>query len=67
VEEVTGLPLSGISNLSIRQRLLLAATLVLGAFLGLTGLSLDKAFRSATEEALKARLLSNVYALLAAA
>ena len=67
MEEVTGLPLSGISSLSIRQRLLLAATLVLGAFLGLTGLSLDKAFRSATEEALKARLLSNVYALLAAA
>jgi two-component system sensor histidine kinase PhoQ len=53
--------------LSIRQRLLLAATLVLGAFLGLTGLSLDKAFRSATEEALEARLLSSVYALLAAA
>ncbi|MEJ2619679.1 MAG: ATP-binding protein [Candidatus Thiodiazotropha sp.] len=59
--------MSGISRLSIRQRLLLAASLVLGAFLGLTGLSLDKAFRSATEEALKARLLSNVYALLAAA
>ncbi|MES9982849.1 MAG: ATP-binding protein [Candidatus Thiodiazotropha sp. 6PLUC6] len=53
--------------LSIRQRLLLAATLVLGAFLGLTGLSLDKAFRSSTEEALNARLLSSVYALLAAA
>jgi two-component system sensor histidine kinase PhoQ len=45
----------------------LAASLVLSAFLGLTGLSLDKAFRSATEEALEARLLSNVYALLAAA
>jgi two-component system sensor histidine kinase PhoQ len=53
--------------LSIRQRLLLAATLVLSAFLGLTGLSLDKAFRTATEEALKARLFSSVYALLAAA
>ncbi|MES9926823.1 MAG: ATP-binding protein [Candidatus Thiodiazotropha sp. 6PDIVS] len=53
--------------LSIQQRLLLAATLVLGAFLGLTGFSLDKAFRSSTEEALNARLLSSVYALLAAA
>jgi two-component system sensor histidine kinase PhoQ len=52
---------------SIHQRLLLAATLVLGAFLGLTGLALDKAFRSASEEALQARLLSSVYALLAAA
>ena len=53
--------------LSIRQRLLLAASLVLSAFLGLTGLSLDKAFRSASEEALQARLFSSVYALLAAA
>ncbi|MES9969812.1 MAG: ATP-binding protein [Candidatus Thiodiazotropha sp.] len=54
-------------NLSIHQRLLLAASLVLSAFLGLTGFALDKAFRSATEEALQARLFSNVYALLAAA
>jgi two-component system sensor histidine kinase PhoQ len=53
--------------LSIRRRLLLAASLVLGAFLGLTGWSLDKAFRSASEEALQARLYSSVYALLAAA
>jgi two-component system sensor histidine kinase PhoQ len=52
---------------SIHQRLLLAASLVLGAFLGLTGLALDKAFRSASEEALQARLFSSVYALLAAA
>lgn len=54
-------------RLSIHQRLLLAASLVLSAFLGLTGLALDKAFRSAAEEALHARLLSSVYALLAAA
>ncbi|PVV18796.1 MAG: histidine kinase [gamma proteobacterium symbiont of Ctena orbiculata] len=54
-------------NPSIHQRLLLAASLVLGAFLGLTGLALDKAFRSASEEALQARLFSSVYALLAAA
>jgi two-component system sensor histidine kinase PhoQ len=52
---------------SIHQRLLMAASLVLSAFLGLTGLALDKAFRSASEEALQARLFSSVYALLAAA
>lgn len=56
-----------IRRLSIHQRLLLAASLVLSAFLGLTGLALDKAFRSAAEEALQARLYSSVYALLAAA
>ncbi len=56
-----------IRRLSIHQRLLLAASLVLTAFLGLTGLALDKAFRSAAEEALQARLYSSVYALLAAA
>lgn len=56
-----------IRRLSIHQRLLLAASLVLTAFLGLTGLALDTAFRSAGEEALQARLFSSVYALLAAA
>lgn len=56
-----------IRGLSIHQRLLLAASLVLSAFLGLTGLALDEAFRSASEEALQARLFSSVYALLAAA
>ncbi|MEJ2590925.1 MAG: ATP-binding protein [Candidatus Thiodiazotropha sp.] len=56
-----------IRRLSIHQRLLLAASLVLTAFLGLTGLALDNAFRSAGEEALQARLFSSVYALLAAA
>lgn len=59
--------MNGKHILSIQQRLLLAASLVLGAFFGLTGLSLDNAYRSSTDEALKARLLSNVYALLAAA
>lgn len=54
-------------NLSIHQRLLVAASLVLTAFLGFTGVALDKAFRSANEEALQARLFSSVYALLAAA
>ncbi len=59
--------MSLVRQLSIHQRLLLAASLVLTAFLGLTGLALDKAFRSAAEEALQARLYSSVYALLAAA
>lgn len=54
-------------RLSIHQRLLLAASLVLTAFLGLTGFALDKAFRSSAQEALQARLYSSVYALLAAA
>jgi len=54
-------------KLSIHQRLLLAASLVLTAFLGFTGIALDKAFRSANEEALQARLFSSVYALLGAA
>ena len=54
-------------QLSIHQRLLLAASLVLTAFLGLTGFALDKAFRSSAQEALQARLYSSVYALLAAA
>jgi two-component system, OmpR family, sensor histidine kinase PhoQ len=66
-------PMNGSDNsalkqpISIHQRLLLAASLVLGAFLGLTGWSLDEAFRSASDEALQTRLYSSVYALLAAA
>ncbi len=52
---------------SIHARLLVAASLVLSAFLGLTGFALDKAFRSSAEEALKARLQGSVYAILAAA
>jgi two-component system sensor histidine kinase PhoQ len=52
---------------SIHGRLLLAASLVLTAFLGVTGLALDKAYRSSSEEALMARLQTSVYAILAAA
>ena len=54
-------------NLSLHVRLLLAASLVLGGFLGLTGVALDRAFRDSSEQALKDQLLSHVYALLAAA
>jgi two-component system sensor histidine kinase PhoQ len=56
-----------IRRLSIHQRLLLAASLVLTAFFGFTGLALDSAFRSSAEEALESKLYSSVYALLAAA
>ena len=52
---------------SIHARLLVAASLVLSAFLGLTGLALENAFTSSAEEGLKARLQSSVYAILAAA
>lgn len=54
-------------NLSLHVRLLLAASLVLGGFLGLTGVALDRAFRDSSEQAVKDQLLSHVYALLAAA
>lgn len=54
-------------NLSLQTRLLLAASLVLAAFLGLTGVALDRAFRESAEAALRDRLQTHVYALLAAA
>lgn len=52
---------------SLHGRLLVAATLVLAAFLGATAVSLEEAFRQRTEVATKERLLGQVYALLAAA
>ncbi len=52
---------------SLHGRLLLAASLVLAAFLGLTGLALDKAFRDSAEAAVRDRLQGHLYALLAAA
>ncbi len=53
--------------ISLNTRLLLAASLVLAAFLGSTGLILDRAFRDSAETALRDRLQTNIYALLAAA
>lgn len=53
-------------TLSLNTRLLLAGTLVLAAFLGMTGLVLDNAFRHSAETALRDRLQGHVYALLAA-
>ncbi len=51
---------------SLAARLLAAATAVLAAFLVLTGLALDRAFRDGVREAQRARLEAQVYALLAA-
>jgi len=51
---------------SLAARLLLAASAVLVAFLLLTGLALDRAFRDGVAEARRARLEAQVYALLAA-
>lgn len=52
---------------SLQTRLLIAASLVLLAFLGLTGLSLERAFRNSTLAAIQERLQAQVYMLLGAA
>ncbi|HQU15858.1 MAG: hypothetical protein B7Z66_03185 [Chromatiales bacterium 21-64-14] len=54
-------------TLSLHSRLLVAASLVLTAFLGLTGLTLDRALRASAEAGVHDRLQGYVYALLAAA
>jgi two-component system sensor histidine kinase PhoQ len=51
---------------SLRARLLLVSAVVLAAFLGLTGIALDQAFRRSAEGALHERLQGHLYALLAA-
>jgi two-component system, OmpR family, sensor histidine kinase PhoQ len=53
-------------KLSLNTRLLLASSVVLAAFLGITGLVLDRAFRASADTALRDRLQGYVYALLAA-
>jgi two-component system sensor histidine kinase PhoQ len=52
---------------SLNARLLLAATLVLAAFLGLTGFTLDQAFQRTALSATQDRLQGQVYMLLSAA
>ena len=47
--------------------MLIAATLVMAAFLLLTGLVLDNAFRRSAEKAMRDRLQGHIYTLLAAA
>jgi two-component system sensor histidine kinase PhoQ len=51
---------------SLRGRLLIAASVVLAAFLSLTGLSLDRAFRESALAAVQDRLQAQVYMLLGA-
>ena len=53
--------------LSLNARLTLAASLVLAAFFGLTGLALERAFRDAGLAAVQDRLQGEIYTLLAAA
>lgn len=52
---------------SLRQRVLLAALLVLAIFLVLTSLALERAFRDAASSAREERLLGQLYLLMAAA
>jgi two-component system sensor histidine kinase PhoQ len=53
--------------LSLNARLLVAASLVLLAFLGMAGLTLDRAFRESALVAVRDRLQAQVYMLLGAA
>jgi two-component system, OmpR family, sensor histidine kinase PhoQ len=52
---------------SLGARLRLAASVVLVAFLGLTGLTLDRAFRDSAQAAVQDRLQAQLYMLLGAA
>ena len=52
---------------SIHSRLLIASSLVLAGFLGITGFALDRAFRDSAATAAEEKLQSRIYALLAAA
>ena len=51
---------------SLQTRLLLAVTLLLTAFLGLTGFVLDRAFRNSLETGVTEQLQAQLYGLLAA-
>ena len=52
------------TNLSLRNRLLIAATLTLVAFLGLAGVALDRAFTTSARETVKDQLKTQINALL---
>ncbi len=52
---------------SLQTRLVVAGTLVLAAFLGLTGYALDRAFRDSLETATIEKLKGQIYGLLGAA
>lgn len=52
------------STLSLRKRLLIAATFTLIAFLGLAGVALDRAYQSSAKVAVKNQLKTQINALL---
>ena len=54
-------------SVSIRRRLLITGSLVLAAFIGLTGVALDQAYRTSALEALKDREQVRIYSLISAA
>ena len=54
-------------KLSLQNRLLVTATIILPVFLGLTGLALDQAFQNSAEAAEEGRLQGELYGLLGAA
>ena len=64
---MTAMGLTVGAGLSLNARLLIAASVVLTAFLGLTGLTLDRAFRDSALAQVRAALQVHVYALLGAA
>lgn len=67
MDAVTGLICHvNITKLSLSQRLVIAVSLVLTAFLGLSAISLNNAFQASAESAQKTRLLNYVYMLLSA-
>ncbi len=55
------------SSYSIHSRLLVAASVVLALFLGLSGIALNRAFLNSVEQATEERLMGHVYAILGAA
>lgn len=55
------------SSLSLQHRILIAAAAVLVVFVVLTGLTLESAFRDSASSAREARLLGQLYLLMAAA
>ncbi len=52
---------------ALRTRMVVVASLVLAAFLGITAMALERAFEDTGRELVRERLLAQVYALLAAA
>lgn len=54
-------------NVSIRARLFVSASIILAAFLGITGIALDQGFHDSAETAVRDRLQAHVYTMLAAA